>query len=435
MILNPLPFWGKPSITNKFFQIDIELINFCANKCIFCCVKKDAKEKRIMSMADLELVLKQFPEYEIDVNLTDTGDSLLVDDLPDKIKLIKQYWPKCNLHLNTTLAIKRDKEYLHALFENGLNCMSISCYAFTPDDYLWLHGSKNYAIVIDNLVKLSCMKPIFREKVRLKRMTNISFYYPMDDYEQKEKRFLDKFRELGFNNFLDRYFLSVNDDKHIDVQCAYNLPIPCNYLYGFSSGMCSIRANLDIVPCCLTPDLENAYGNLNQNSLDEIYNGDKARKFRELMWKMKIDKIPVCNKCKYYGTGVSNDKELERIISWQGKQLSGKKVLFFGNGEAYRYYRQFFSETIPVGIIIDNYYKDKNEDEIPVLSSDVLGREEYKYLPLVIFAFQDISSKLLEMIYQKYHKPTAEIYVCPPNYVRATPKGPVFYDIPKRVHE
>ena len=31
----PLPFWGMSSVLNKFYEITLEIINYCANRCVF----------------------------------------------------------------------------------------------------------------------------------------------------------------------------------------------------------------------------------------------------------------------------------------------------------------------------------------------------------------------------------------------------------------
>lgn len=151
---NPLPFWGVPSVLNRFYEISLESLNYCANRCVFCCVAKPRK-KRVMSREDLAIVLDRFPDFDGVVNLSNNGDPILLDDLPERVAQIRTAWPKAIINCTSTLAIKRDKDFFNRLFANGLSHLLCSCYAFTQKDYEKYQGSKLFNTVVKNVNAIS----------------------------------------------------------------------------------------------------------------------------------------------------------------------------------------------------------------------------------------------------------------------------------------
>lgn len=420
----PLPFYGMPSVENRFHSMDLELINYCANNCIFCCAKDRPAQRKILSMENLELLLRKVPDFKGNVTLSDTGDPLLLADLPEKIALIKQYWPKSVINITTTLAIERSGEYFRKLFEAGLDQILLSLYAFDREDYARLQGSRKYENVLENLGHIAQI-PGAPEKLHLKDMTNFNDVYPVEEYRQKKEVFLEFFRGLGFSNIFSTMVLPVVPDA--DVETHWNPPVPCNVVWGERAGMCEIHADLDVVPCCLFPNDKIVFGNLAQSSLEEIYSSEAARDFREKWWQMRQGELPVCRRCKCYDMSVNNWEENDRIIHWIAGRLRNREVLFMGHGSAWRRYVCFFNDVRPICMIMPENPDGLSEfDGIPVHGIDILADERYAETPLVIFAYRKEARQILTMIHERFNRSVKTIYVCPPWYVREE-GGSVFY--------
>jgi radical SAM protein with 4Fe4S-binding SPASM domain len=64
----------------------------------------------------------------------------------------------------------------------------------------------------------------------------------------------------------------------------------------------AININGDISICVrFDPDKIGVLGNIKENSLIEIWNGDKRREWLQYHIQNKRDKIPLCKKCEFYG--------------------------------------------------------------------------------------------------------------------------------------
>lgn len=424
--LNYLPFWGMPSIKNKFARVTLELINYCANNCIFCCAKDRSAERRIMSKEDLVCVLKKFGDYSGNATLSDTGDSIILQDLPDKISLIKQYWPKCYLNLTTTLSVLRDSSYFKNIFDNGLDQIMLSLYVFDSELYSKFQGSKNFDIVMRNLKTISELGSDYTSKLILKKMSNFGKVHKIKNYDQMVADFDNIMADMGFLRSYKSAIIPVEDDSNPDK--CYNSPIPCSVLWGAMSERAEIHANLDVVPCCLCPNENISYGNLRDHSLEQVFCSEKAKSFRKKWWNMEVDSIPVCRRCKYYGTHVNSMEEFTRIAAWIAGRLRGKRAIFWGNGEAFRRYGPFFKGVVVEGMIVDG---DESEDTYGFrrMEPDILLDSEYRHLPLVIFKYRQDMSKILGLIAEKYHKPVSEIYTVPPSYELGGKDGICYYDV------
>lgn len=57
----------------------------------------------------------------------------------------------------------------------------------------------------------------------------------------------------------------------------------------------TILANGDVVPCCYDLKGEVVFGNVLEESIFDIWNGEKMREFREKMFNGKVDSL--CKKC------------------------------------------------------------------------------------------------------------------------------------------
>lgn len=376
--MKPLPFWGIPSVMNQFFEITIEMLNYCANKCPFCCVASTRKPRK-MQIEDLQIILDKIPNFKGTVNLSNNGDPVLLDDLPERIKMIKSAWPECKVHLTSTLAIRRDRSYFQRLFDNGLDELLLSCYAFDAEDYKIVHGSNNFAYVLENIghiLEINKKTPL-SGRFRHRYLFDINQQYPVDNHKDKKEIFRKPLENAGLERVYDEDSVIPMDGAVAKgVENNWPWPVPCHIVWGLKAGRCEIHANLDVVPCCLFPGEEYTFGNLRHNTMQEIYTSEKAQAFRNAHWKGEFGKIPVCKTCQCPDMRVSNTEERDRIVAWMGWQLRGKKALFWGAGTAWRLFGSFFTETRPVAMIIDSFYGNQPSeiDNIPVVAPDVLLR-------------------------------------------------------------
>ena len=58
----------------------------------------------------------------------------------------------------------------------------------------------------------------------------------------------------------------------------------------------------DVSTCVrFDPNREAVIGNLNEQTLEEIWNGEKRKKWLELHINGKRNQVPLCSKCEFWG--------------------------------------------------------------------------------------------------------------------------------------
>ncbi len=426
----PLSDYGFHSVYRTFSGIALEQTLRCPNMCVFCAKARDGHTNVTMSRDDLDFVLDLLPSFAGWVALSGSGDAMLVDDLPERIARIKAAWHRCRPGITTTLTFRRDKSFFQDLFGAGLNSMLVSCYGHTAEDHKKIHGSSLFSVVLDNLRTLGSLPRSMTKNVVLRNFTNAQEAFGIQDEREKRETFFAFARSQGIERFNSISCFPWNPGKKTDGEALWQRPSPCPVVWGESAGELIIHANLDVVPCCMMFGKEMVLGNLRNQSLAEMFSGETYRSFHEKWWNIRPGDIPYCNTCQFYSGGASRG-ELDRMSAWQVRELRGKKVIFWGAGEAYRAYKSFFVDCEPVAILVDSQREERKEeiDGIPLYHPDEFLPTLTEPLPLVIFAMQEASPKILRTLKEKYgtYKPS-KLVICPANAHIEAPVQPFFQD-------
>lgn len=342
-----------------------------------------------------------------EVVLDGDGEILSLSDLPERVARIKKAWPHCTLLLVSSLGFVRNVDWFQAMFEYGLDKFYIMRPEVPTSEYR------------ENIIQLALLP----RNIRYARIFSLgekrccATGVPHDECLALAEADL-----LSAAETLPLEHAWTSHHAHLSMQnTSWEIPIPCNVVYGFKACYLNIEPNLDIIPCCRFRGTSYAFGNLETQELKEIFDGSLAQNFRTHMWNMELDKIPVCRTCSCYSTETNNREEIDRIVAWQARQLAGKRIFFWGAGQAYRQFSPFFNLSDPVGIIL-NDAKITEWDDLPILSPDILTVEQYRLYPVVIFGSSVASGIILRQIQKKYQLPLNQIYICPPNYFQSFTK-------------
>ena len=266
------------------------------------------------------------------------------------------------------------------------------------------------------------------KNIVLRNFTNAQEAFGIHDEREKRETFFAFARCQGIERFNSISCFPWNPGKKPDGEALWQRPSPCPAVWGATAGELIILVNLDVVPCCMMFGKEMVLGNLRTQSLEEMFSGETYRSFYEKWWHMRPGDIPYCNTCQFYAGGASQG-ELARMAAWQARELHGKKVIFWGAGEAYRAYKSFFADCEPVAILVDGIEEGTNIDGIPLHSPDQFLPALAEPLPLVIFAMQVASPKILRALKENYpfYRPS-KVVICPANAHIEAPVEPFFQD-------
>jgi MoaA/NifB/PqqE/SkfB family radical SAM enzyme len=408
----PLPDHGLFGVRGAFAKIFLELTSLCNNRCVFCVSwQKPAGPRGTMSKEDMERVFTAIPDFRGSVILHMGGEAFILPDLPERCALIKRHWPHCRLHMTSTFNVDHGREYLATLVASGLDSLCISCYGYDREDYRKIHGNDAFEALCRNIERLGGLPERRGKDLTLNVMDNVECFLSIRDHVRKKEAFV-AFASANGIAWLDR----MSGDSRQGRLPTGNIPSgsdattepssimpawPCDVVWGERAGELIIGWNLNILPCCAIVSHDMVLGNLRESSLEVIFSSDLYRRFYQQHWSGALQDFPLCRACTTRHRG-SSPEELMRFIARQADILEGREVYFWGCGEAWRRYGNFFSRTKPLAMLLDMENALPAEIAgLPVFSPSVALHPDQK-IPLVIFASPPNNRTIAETISGKY---------------------------------
>ena len=270
-----------------------------------------------MSFENFKIIIDKMPFLKR-IGLYNWGEPFLNIQIFDIIKYAEMKKIAVTIHSNFSL--KRDENFFKSIINSGLSNLSISLDGASQKTYEKYRIGGNYDLVIENLKKLVSAK---KELNSLK--PDITWQYIVNKYSEHEientKLIAEKLgiellmhkiglsEDLPDSNFTD----SIEENKknwlpqNVEYVKKYYtdkavFPIydyPCHYLFSF------IVINFDgnVFPCCYISDIKYSFGNVLNESFDEIWNNNLFLYSRKLFYytifKPKKENS-ICITCENY---------------------------------------------------------------------------------------------------------------------------------------
>ncbi|GHU03885.1 hypothetical protein FACS1894205_1180 [Alphaproteobacteria bacterium] len=202
-----LPDYGIYGIHRKFSHVNIDMTNRCHNNCVFCEYREN-KIKGTMSLDDLFILLTAINDFDGYVSISMTGDPWLLEDLPERIRMIRMFWSKCHIALVSTFNIDKGHEYIDDVFDSGLDELVISCYGYDKRDYRTMHGNDGFDALCKNILHLKNVKNFHKKTVRVDLFSNVDKIIGHTEIERKRCEFLEFIRKSRIVNTFYKPLLS-----------------------------------------------------------------------------------------------------------------------------------------------------------------------------------------------------------------------------------
>lgn len=302
------------------FTVYIDPSSACNFKCEFCCHSINHSEKKSSGFSplimDFQLFcniieqLKDFPDRIKMLSLFLVGEPLLNKKLPKMIEHAKKSMVADKIFLTTNGSLLNEATNMN-LINSGLDEILISVEALTSEGYRKIASVDiDYNLFIKNISHLYLNKKQCNVFIKIID-TNLTgeevelFHYMYDDI-----------CDLAYIEPIMPVF------KGVDYSEA---KIPKTNKTGRNIEVCtrpfftmSVHPNGN-VGCCIVDYSEGiVFGNIEQESLKEIWNNSKINKFRRSHLKKHKNKVPICNTCSspYYDTQPSDilDDDAEKLL-------------------------------------------------------------------------------------------------------------------------
>lgn len=286
--------------TNKYglkfpFMIALEVTNECPLDCIMCPRSQRTDGPGYMSFELFQKIIDECAKYKsmIELVFTGMGEPLLHPQILDMFRIAKSAGIPTVRVVTTALLLTKDKVDT-ILGSPGLDQISISLDAFTPETYQKVKGSPHFQKALANIEyfldqrnERGCWKPFVNLHILKMQETAAEINSFVQKWEQKIKKG-DQILIKGFHTFA-----GVVDDRRVKKQEEVDKRFPCRQLWE----LCYITWDGDVMPCCVDVLKEQKIGSLKESTLWELWNSPEIQKIRDIHLKGQYDRIPLCAKC------------------------------------------------------------------------------------------------------------------------------------------
>lgn len=266
--------------------------NYCNHKCIMC-PNRFLKNRGYMNFKLYIKILREvvkYKQYTKRISFGLFGEPLLHPKIKEMINLAKKEGFKTVLGTNASLLTKElAKEILPNLDE-----VRVSLYAYDKDSYRIIqgHDSSFFISTLDNINYLIEQSENFNINVRIT-------FIPMEYNKRNWRKYFSQFRKsknLDFDIVRLHNWYDINKLDNIKKESLFPLRYfkPCIQI---EKTIC-IDWNGDVKVCCYAWDRKELnLGNVHNNTIFRLFNGDKLNKLRKMHETGEATNLLVCNNC------------------------------------------------------------------------------------------------------------------------------------------
>ncbi len=298
----------------KPFTVLIEPSSLCNFKCIQCfqSIKRDSyftHNRGNMPMARFQLVIEQlkaWPGTKIKVlKLSLYGEPLVSPDFCDMLSMSTKADIAERIE-TTTNASLLTRDVAEKLVAYQLDYLRVSIYASNQERHQAITGSgMEIRKIHENLRVLQEVK-----KANGSERPFVSCKM-LDAYNEENDQFIRMYHDVADEIFLDKphswikvegadfiknYYKGCSDSANIDIKMNSTKRIACPMPFTTMA----VRNNGDISPCCVDFIGGTNMGNVDERSLEEIWNSVPFYEFQKMQLENRKHENPSCGRCDFY---------------------------------------------------------------------------------------------------------------------------------------
>jgi len=295
---------GSPVVPVPPQKIQVELTNICTLRCIHCIQPYMKRKKGYMDSTLFKKIVDEAASHNITVALTGQGEPLLHGEYGSLLKYATQ---RCVTEIITN-ATRLDEEKAMSILDAEPDLVEFSFDAPTKEIYEKVCRGGNYETTLQNIRHFFDKK----RELRKKRSTNVIAIVEEPDTKNEIERFKEWcYTTLGedvVSGVISQKLGNFHGESELwrsgemsDDSVKHYLPKP-------EWPVClnpwqQIKINWDgtVNSCLWDYNSKFAAGNVAENTIMEIWNGEKMREFREALLAREYDSIeqngPMCSTC------------------------------------------------------------------------------------------------------------------------------------------
>ncbi|MDR2797584.1 MAG: radical SAM protein, partial [Treponema sp.] len=282
--------------------IDIELTNNCNLHCLFCPTGTGAsiRNKGFMSEETFMRIINSLKGYHVGLRFSRWGEPTLHRNIVKYFKIAKENGHL--LHLNTNGQLLNET-LIKNLVELGLDSIKFSFQGVDERTYQEMRQDSSFNTLINN-IKMT-------HQLRGNRLLPYIHIATTTTYETDSD--IDIFKKT-VRPYCDYVTVGKTKLEHIDVNKVTKLnENQKDILTKLKTKESMVEDRLKICPevfgkisidwdgkisaCCSDYNREMIIGDIQKNTIAEIFHNDIVEKYRNILRKQEFEKIPHCNRC------------------------------------------------------------------------------------------------------------------------------------------
>lgn len=271
------------------FRVMIENTNVCNADCTFCPHKIMKRRIGVMDTVLFKKIISECKKLKIDyVTIYGFGEPLLDKYFFERIEYAKSVGiPRLTTNTN---GMYLNKEKIRKVFESKLDEIYLSFDAATEKTYKKIRPGLDFQTVEKNIFEL-----VNEKKRRKSKKPEIVLSYVESQNNQSEtaeyiKKWKDKVDHISIS-FIHNWTGTINTGEVLKG----GRRDPCRLLW---TDMV-ISWNGDVPLCCNDYENKVILGNIESQSIKEIWGGEKLEEIRDWHKNNQFFHIPICKDCLY----------------------------------------------------------------------------------------------------------------------------------------
>ncbi|MBN2057326.1 MAG: SPASM domain-containing protein [Candidatus Saganbacteria bacterium] len=272
-------------------EIWIENTSYCNARCIMCPRDSMTRQRGFMDLGLYEKLIKEISAYPVErLHMHNFGEPLMDKKLPDRIKLAKDHGVKYTYMV--TNASLFSPEMAIGIIKAGLDEFKISFYGTDAKTYSETMRGLNFNKTIEGI------KAFFEERKRLgaRNPRVIIQYLPVDSDQSKVRDFEAIFKPLIDEELGDR--LNICELHNFGGGKEYNRLGEISSICHFPWQTMVILQDGKVTTCCIDYDGKQIMGDVNKDSIRDIWNGKAFNRMRRDFRRLDYRKYPICLNCE-----------------------------------------------------------------------------------------------------------------------------------------
>jgi radical SAM protein with 4Fe4S-binding SPASM domain len=283
------------------FALSLEPTNVCNLHCRECPTGTNSltRTNGEMTVELYEKIISGIHKKTFYLNLYFQGEPLLNNQLPYFIQFANRYKMYTVLSTNAQLLTKA---WADAIVKSGLSKIIISLDGFSQESYAKYRNGGKLELVKQGILHILQAKKDFKSKlpyVQVQVLVNKFNEHEIPQIkkwikslknvclELKSMQIYSDFNYLPENTKFNRY-----ERKNDTWKMKKSSKSKCFRIWS----QCVVTHNGDVLPCCYDKNGDFVFGNLMQNSINEVWKSEKFNDFRLKISSQKKD-VSICKNC------------------------------------------------------------------------------------------------------------------------------------------